>query len=254
MMNTPFTRSALALMVSTLVFTGMANAAVLIDFGTAEPDPTGNWNKGVQGNTTSLIDDTGSVTTIDLTFTGDLRTSTSTGVWDGRTVDPAWADADALDDRLWLSEGESGSLTISGLDSNTSYDIELASAFNADAGSSGNAPSFLNLIDANGVDGDGKGVTGVNVDSGSELTFNASEGGYAWTVRTGQGDWEEGWLGWFGAVPDVNGELVLSYAAPSGAGDPRVALNAMKIEVVPEPASLALLGLGTLMVCRRRRG
>lgn len=230
---------------------------ILVDFGNAVADPVDSavWNSAVTGNVTDLVDTSGLSSGIGLSWTGDAPTASGlTTSWDDRTVDPDWADdsLDSLRDRLFNSDGQTGSLVLSGLDPSRTYDIELASAFQAAAGAAGATPFAINMVDANGVDADGKGVTAFNVDTGLELTFDSGRG-YLWTVRTGQGS-EEGWLGWFDAVPTPAGELVLNFDTTGGSLS-RSAFNAMEI-TVPEPSTYAalfgLLALG-FVAWRRRR-
>jgi hypothetical protein len=65
----------------------------------------------------------------------------------------------------------------------------------------------------------------------------------------------EGWLGWYDAEANGSGELSFSLSAPDGSGNPRIALNAMQITAIPEPSTLAMLGiaLGILGASRLRR-
>jgi len=267
------TQTAMVLLVNATVFAGMANATmILVDFGGNVADPVNpNWNAAVSpSGATDLIDSTGANTGINLSFGGDdsLSTSSNTDGWTDRTEEPAWVNGDLnpLNDRLFLSNNESATMTLSGLDPNTSYNIELAAAFQAGGGGAGQNPGFYNLVDVNGTDANGKGVDAVNALDDSLLTFDSGEGGFAWTVRTGQGDWEEGWLGWANTIPDVNGELILEISTSSNSLS-RIALNAMQIEfvsesgttpgspAVPEPTTMALAALsGLVVMVRRRRG
>lgn len=54
-----------------------------------------------------------------------------------------------------------------------------------------------------------------------------------------------------GVKPNGSGTIVLQMTATDGSNNP--AFNGLLINVVPEPSSLALLGLGGLMAMRRRR-
>ncbi len=61
---------------------------------------------------------------------------------------------------------------------------------------------------------------------------------------------EAGAIGTFVATTDSSGSLVLT--ASSEPSNHAVLVNAMILSVVPEPSSLGLLGLGTMMFIRRR--
>lgn len=234
---------------------------ILVDFADpssnpASPDTNGNqWNSAVEiAGASNLIDIDGNPTGVGLTFGGSIADSGATGQW-GRTQSPPWAVSNALDDRLFLGNGNlSGSVTFTGLTPGGSYDIELATSY---SGSAGRAAGFYNLVDANGVDGNGKGVTAVNVFTGDELTFDNGQSKYTWTTNVNGTGGEEGWIGWFDAVADTNGELRLELATGSDSAS-RASLNAMEISfedtVIPEPASAGLLALGAMgLLVRRRR-
>src|SRR5690606_20770781 len=84
-------------------------------------------------------------------------------------------------------------------------------------------------------------ATGANSDT---VTIDATD------PPTGTGDYVGGLTG---IIADGNGEVLIEVEAPSEDGN-FTYLNAMTINVVPEPGSLALLGLGGLAMLGRRRG
>jgi hypothetical protein len=206
---------------------------IVVDFESAATTPTGNWNEiASPGTVSNLIDfDTGLATSVGLTLSGGVSDSSSTGQWGSRTASPSWSVADALSDRFFVTEGGTGTLTITGLTPGMLYDIEIASSYGG-AGTSGNDDGVYELTDANGL------VEG----------FNAFTSGSPGGV--------EGWLGWYDAEANGSGELSFALSAPAGA-NPRIALNAMQITAIPEPGTLALIGIALgaagLVGFRRRR-
>jgi hypothetical protein len=238
----------------TTVIAGMAVASIAsamviqVDFAAADTDSPGNWNNLTNTGGTNLTDfNSGLATTIDLSLTG-LSNSTSTGQWGSRTQSPAWATADALSDRLFMGEGNTGSMVISGLTPFQRYDIEIASSYGG-AGTSGNDFGEYELTDANGL------VEGFNASTSSSLGTTVS-----WQPRlqadSGTPDGVEGWLGWYDAEANASGELSFALATPTGA-NPRIALNAMQISAVPEPSAYALIvgmiAVGGALMRRRMR-
>jgi hypothetical protein len=218
---------------------------VQIDFADADTDSSGNWNNLTDAGGTNLTDfDTGLATTVDVSFTGSVSNSTSTGQWGTRSNAPSWTSADALSDRLFISEGDSGTLTLTGLTPGLLYDIEIASSYGG-GGTSGNAPALYELTDANGL------VEGFNALTSASLGTTVS-----WEPRlladSGTAG-VEGWLGWYDAEANGSGELSFSLSAPDGSGNPRIALNAMQITAIPEPSVVGLLVLGFGIFLKKMR-
>jgi len=221
---------------------------ILIDFEAVAGLPGGNWNTVSVSGATGLRDFvSGAATSVGIHFTGDIAASTSTGAWGTREIAPDWTGGitdPALGDRLWIAEGGSGTLTLSGLEPGKIYDVEIASSYGG-TGSSGNDVGIYELTDAAGL------VAGVNAYSLNSLGSSVS-----WIPRMTVDDdpakpvsgATEGWLGWYGAVADSAGELNFHLAAPSGA-NPRIALNAMQITATGEgvdlPLLLSMTGTGT---------
>jgi hypothetical protein len=224
-------------------------AVVLVDFGdgnsTALPS---EWNGAIRADTgaNNLVDTSGSATAWDISFSG-ISDSTSTGHLGTRTTTPAWSDTNnnVLDDRVWMTAGASGTMTLSDLDVNLTYSIEIFSSYSS--GSGGRGSATYTMTDADGA------VEGFNA-----FTDVSRGTAVAWASNLEGVNGEEGWLGWYDMTPDTNGEIVLSINVPSSGDDinPRGALNAMQITAVPEPATYAalagLLALG-VVIWRRRR-
>ncbi|MCC5788307.1 MAG: PEP-CTERM sorting domain-containing protein [Opitutales bacterium] len=250
---------------------------MLIDFGTNagvpnSPDGNGNhWNSGITGTDSVQLQDTaGNNNVATATLSGTFRTSDNEEGWTDRSEVPSWASgsvSEALDDRLFQGNNQSGTLTLSGLNTALTYDIELAAAFQAPAGNAGEDPGFVSLTAGGGLNP----VTPVNAranpNDNSDLIFNSTQNAYEWTVRTG-GDTElqgggssgadlspnnEGWIGWYGISPDSNGDISITFSAIGG--ESRGAWNAMSITAIPEPSTYAaLFGLGALgMILLRRK-
>jgi hypothetical protein len=219
--------------VQNLSFTFSGAVVVQIDFNNSALAPVGNWNVVADAvTTTGLLDfDTGVVTEIGITFSGSVNGGSSdTTSWQDRTVSPSWAEASTLDDRFFISENGSGTMTLTGLVPGTAYNIELASGYGG-SGSAGDDDGVYELTDAGGL------VEGFNVHTETSLGTSVS-----WTPRGPSQGGVEGWLAWYDAVAMPDGTLTWSLSVPAGA-NPRVALNAMRISSVP--ASPAPTGISS---------
>jgi hypothetical protein len=233
---------------SMLLCAGAHATIVLVDFGDGNSTTLpSQWNASIRADTgaSNLVDTTGSATTWDVSFGGGLSDSGTTGHLGTRTVTPTWSDAsnNALDDRVWLNAGQSGTMTLSDLDVNLTYDIEIFSSY-AD-GSGGRGSATHTMTDAGGA------VEGFN--ASTDVSRGTT---VAWATNLEGANAEEGWLGWYDMTPDSNGRIILSISVPSSGDDinPRGALNAMQITAVPEPATYAaLLGLLALGFAIRSR-
>jgi len=222
-----------------------AAVEVRIDFETADTDPGGNWNSIASPGTNISLDDfnTGNDSGVDVSLTGGISDSSSTGQWGSRSQSPAWATSEALSDRFFITEGGSGTMKFSGLTPGQAYNIELASSYGG-SGTSGNDDGVYELTDADGL------VEGFNAFTNDSLGTSVS-----WEPRLAADNGSngvEGWLRWSNAVADPSGELTFALSAPDGF-NPRIALNALQLTEVPEPGSLALMGLGGLLILGRRR-
>jgi hypothetical protein len=233
---------------------------VLIDFGsnTGTPPASANWNNINGTGTFQLQDTAGNANVLTAVLSGTFSTTDNATGWTNRTEVPSWATGlvnEVLNDRLFQGNNQSGTFTLSGLDANFTYNIELAASFHADSGNAGRAPGFVSLVAGNSV----VPVNArANPADNADLDFNATQQAYEWTVRstTSGSPNNEGWIGLYGVQPDANGQIAITFA---GAGNTlsRGAWNAMEITVIPEPSTYAalfgLLGLGLAYWVRLRR-
>jgi hypothetical protein len=222
-----------------------AEKQILIDFGTntgvpESPDANGNhWNSGITGaGTFSLRDTAGKETPVTAMLVGPFETTRNAMGWTDRTEVPPWAEGvvnEALNDRLFQGQNQTGTLILTGLTPGVRYDLELAASFQAVDGNAGAAPGFVSLISGDGLNV----VSPVNARADPEmnqpLVFDPFRDGYEWFVRTGavESPHNEGWIGWYGVTPDANGRIVLTFAA-TGERTSRGAWNAMSIVARPE--------------------
>ena len=233
-------------------------STILVDFGDARTTPTdANWNNEISvagSGTYDLIDVSGNTTGINISFSGAIDDSSNTNDHSAtRTEFPAWSDSnfDSLQDRVWQTSGTTGTMTISGLSSGATYDLELFSSYQT--GTAGRDTVDYVMSDGDGpVEGFHMITTGVDRSLGSTVTWYAQPAG----AGVDEADYG-GWLGWFGMTPDSSGDISLSIAT-NGGGDSRGSLNAMRIEVddIPETSAYAaILGIFTLgcVAFRRRR-
>lgn len=228
---------------------------LLLDFGTNTgkidaPVNGTHWNSGITGTGTYQLQDTsGNKNVATAVLSGTFRTSNNETGWEDRTEVPSWAGGlvtEVLDDRLWQSQNQAGTVTLSGLDPDQSYDIELAIAFQAESGSAGQAPGRVSLSALGGDNPVAPVNARANPNDNSALTANDS--GFEWTVRTGGAGSgaalspnSEGWIGWYGVKPDADGEISITFEA-TNVGLSRGAFNAMSVTPSPEPDVLLLLG------------
>lgn len=255
-----------------------AQQTFLVDFQNATPDPTGNWNVISSNNASNfaLTDTSGNSSGVQLTLNG-WGSSGQTDAFQGRLEAPDWATSgqDELNDRFFLGNNSTGTVTISGLDPNLLYNIELVSSSTSTTGlgnfnSAGDPPGYLRLVDPNGV------VNAFNGSDGTLLTGNDPSGAAdapsiptaegnqwaAWSTAYYGNDFPEssysefsvdGWILWSNIAPDGSNTITIQFA--TGSGDSRASINALQISAIPEPSTYAaIFGLGALgMILLRRK-
>jgi hypothetical protein len=133
---------------------------------------------------------------------------------------PSWLDANkyAAQDRTYSYANQTITITIGGLDG-PMYDIEVVAS-----------------------------KSGTEFVGSYELQYGAGQTSKVDDFSSRYDGYDGGeWLSWSSIAPDSADEIVLVVE--------REAVNAMRILEVPEPATMALLGIGTLgvTVLRRRR-
>ncbi|MFP4140741.1 MAG: PEP-CTERM sorting domain-containing protein [Phycisphaerae bacterium] len=234
--------------------------SVRVDINDAKGDAGGNWNliDSTSGGSGLIEFDNGSETTVGLGISG-FTSSTQTDAYyggnasyPGRTEAPDWATEDALEDRYFMGAGKTGSIEIDGLTPGVAYRIELASSSATATGAgnynkAGDPPGFLKLEDSAGL------VNAVNGLNGDVLTGNDTDNPdwVAWSTNVlGEEYGIEGWIVWESATPSGTS---LTIDVMTDSGDSRASINAMEISVVPEPATMAMLGIGGLAALLRRR-
>lgn len=229
---------------------------LLLDFGgngsyrgatAPSPDTNGNmWNSFTPGAfVTDLVDSTGVATTIDLGFDTPVGTDSYNGPagevfgWPPTQaeIDATDIDAAALGDlgikeaAMDFAAGDGGAcrFQLQELDPSKTYNLTFYGShkFNSDYNTiftiyGSDSYSFMSIVDSGNLD---------IFENGSPWLHNRD------TVLTISG-----------LSPQTDDKLFIEFVGNAGGAG---YLNAMKIEVVPEPASLVLLS-GLLLVLRRR--
>jgi hypothetical protein len=200
-----------------------AEVILCIDFNEQGPDPADPWITLATPDDAANIGGTG----YSVDFEGEWYDSTRTG-----NASPLWSgeEANAADDYFWVSNLDvptSAELTISGFDPGT-YKVEWWAS-----------------VDTLNRQADYQ-VNGSYADGGVGDDFDSYGQGYQNGIV----------LVWSSVTPTAGGEITLKITteAAYGGGTYLGHLNALR--VTPEPATMALLGIGFvgLGVLRRRRG
>ncbi|MEI7850702.1 MAG: PEP-CTERM sorting domain-containing protein [Kiritimatiellales bacterium] len=217
---------------------GMAQASLeaRIDLGAYDQTGlSGNWNTvGTIGGVTNLVDwNTGLQTTLGIINNNWTGTAGTDGWKAGQNL--SWVNEKAANDYLFMAsdfmDSKTATITLYGLTDGTQYRLELVSSENYWA--IGNAD-----IKAGG--------NWASSDYQGKYTSNI---GQNWNGQTAYND--SNWLIW-DSVYSSSGSIALTVTLPVGFG--KVAtVNALRVEAVPEPASVMMIGLGGLLIVGYRR-
>lgn len=217
--------------------TGMS---LLIDFGaagagnpgtTASPDINGNsWNNFVPGGFYSLVDTLGNMSGIGLSATTGVATNNPGGL---TTPSVALlgdlAIASATQDYIFVSAGATAGFKLDGLDPTKTYDLGL---FGTRATTATRETSYV-------VTGGAGPLSTSLVTSGDNIGSDGMYDGNDDTIANV-----------LGVTPNGDGEILIDVSVLQGNFG---YLGAMSIQVVPAPASLALIAIGGIAAGRRRR-
>ncbi|MDT9272859.1 MAG: hypothetical protein P5672_26040, partial [Limnospira sp. PMC 1234.20] len=141
--------------------------------------------------------------------------------WGTREEAPDWANAAALNDRLWVSNGHSATLRFRNLNPEKTYTLEIASGF-AGGGSNGNEPGIFEVMGAEDA------VEGRNAHTRQQLGTQVH-----WTSRSPNDGGnaphaQEGWIIWENVRPNAEGHIDVRLSTGT-ASTARVSLNAARL-------------------------
>jgi hypothetical protein len=110
------------------------------------------------------------------------------------------------------------------------------------------------LVPKNGLNG--QDLDWINYSSVSPSADSYGYGFYSNIDATQTDAPNDGWITWSGVSPTASNEIIIHISTQTNNSSSRMALNAMQITAVPEPATYAalagLLALG-VVIWRRRR-
>ncbi len=226
---------ALSLLTS-FVFSPSARAEweARIDFASNASAPVGNWNTVSSENTPVTLTEwnTGVASSAQIVGAG-WDAGWSGSVWNGGTVD--WVNNNAASDLFYWGGGteDDFQFTLSGLDSQKSYQVEIVS--------SDSANNVVSMITVGGTYADNNYQGGA-----TETELQNWRGDDAYNNID--------WLIWDAVVPDAGGSLLLIANTQGGAGYAEInAMRIFEVGVVPEPTTTGLLGIAVLVLFFKRR-
>ena len=233
-LNTPTLFAALAIAGAAPAVPLAPGQAIKLDFSTsgdADGGSLADWNQ-VHGNLNNTgiaagnvkLHGGGTVDGVAISFTnlqtGSFNNDGAAGGWGGTGADPYYILA--ADDIYFHNTAPDFGVTFSGLDNSLSYNLRSYTLI----GNNGGAVYTYNVTDGGGT----QNYSGNNTSRWNAATLEA-----AGTVFSD-------------LQTDGAGKITVTYQSPNA-----FAMNAIVLEVVPEPSSLALLGLGGFIALRRRR-
>ena len=219
-------RFGLALVVAVASATALPAEVILVDFNDngsrltpAVGEPTWNTFATPPTSATALADTDGEETDVTLEMDGfsDSSINMSSTAWT-----KSWVDEQATMDYLWCGNGKA--VTLGGLDSNLTYNVELVAANRSQYAPSGDYT-----------------IGDVTYDD-----FDLNEDG--WVDQT--------IMVWNDVTPDTSGEIVITLDGmivdPEASGSVLI-VNALRLQSVPEPSCVVLIAMGLLALVFFRR-
>lgn len=230
-MKSPKTLSYICLIGALLLARNASAQIILLDFNTTQtPAPTigGTWNSLASPSTLNTVVDSENNTlsgvTVDFSNAGDSGISMGS-----RGSDISFADLGAYGDYFFFGSAVTGTVTISGLDDNFTYQVDLVSAQ-----STTSSPRIADFS-INGSFGDST-PNGDNFDGNLDGWIDGDS--IMWSSVS------------LSNVSGGTGDIVLTVSVPSGNTG---MINALRVTTIPEPSTIAFAGLACVLLLGLRR-